>query len=888
MILCKLILPETKSVQMNEKIGLQKIRALIEDFVLIAHDDFAAQAQIHLRLKEVYDWALKEGNSQATELCKFTQNLLENLNMAVGIEKENTLNNVTKNLEALQDLFPEEAEPSSRKNLPDEIEVVRGLPANVDEKIFSDFLSRQDSRLEEMESCVLALEKSADPSTLRQLQGILHNLKGESAILGLDDVEKICHATEGFIEKAKPNNTDVLLKVLDWLGSTFKSYTSKTIQPEAINSFLKRFEDQNYLSGHEIIEGPTSSALEMDPSILADFIVEALEHLDVSDVHLMDLEVDPHRKESLDAVFRAFHSIKGLAGFLELSTIKTLAHETESLLDKAREALIVLQGELLDCVFESVGMMKTLVGHVKEGHGDRPQDAVISLLLKKIRQANAGEAITKSSKEKTTVIPGSKLGDILIKSGAVEKEIIVQAIALQNESQRHVPLGQILVQHGSVDAQTVTHALREQKQADKENSALTIKETVKVEADRLDRLLDNIGELVIVETMIVQSPELKRKVSPKLLQQLMQLDKITRELQNMGTSLRMVPVRPLFQKMSRLVRDLGKKSGKNVEFVCFGEEIELDKTVVDRIGDPLVHMLRNSVDHGIETNPEDRVRYRKPPIAQVKLSAFQKGGNVCLEIKDDGRGLNRDSILAKAKERGLVKDESNLTDKDIWGFIFEAGFSTASEITEVSGRGVGMDVVKRNIELLRGRIEIHSEKNVGTTFSIWLPLTLAIIDGMVVRVGRERYIFPTLSVVRIVAINPKDITTCVEKGEMLSLNGSLIPLFSLQDFFQIPIKSNDVRLKLAVIVESNHQQTGFIVDELMGQQQTVIKSLGETFKNIPGLTGGTILSDGCVGIILDVDGLLKSMLAEKGKPSKQVTNQDWLPVANETHLTMQN
>jgi two-component system chemotaxis sensor kinase CheA len=305
------------------------------------------------------------------------------------------------------------------------------------------------------------------------------------------------------------------------------------------------------------------------------------------------------------------------------------------------------------------------------------------------------------------------------------------------------------------------------------------------------------------------------------------------------------------------VRDLAKQSGKKVEFTTVGEETELDKTVVEKIGDPLVHMLRNSLDHGIEADPEDRIRAGKPAAATVKLSAFQKGGNVCIEISDDGKGLNREAILNKARERGLLKEDANPSDKEAWGFIFEAGFSTAKQVTELSGRGVGMDVVKRNIEHLRGRIDIQSEPGQGTTFSIWLPLTLAIIDGMVVRIAEERYVFPTLSIVRIVPLEERNRMTVKGEGEMLSVQGELVPFFPLEDYFHPGGMPEKRTARLAVIAESEGRRAAFPVDELLGQQQIVIKKLETAFQDLPGLSGGAILSDGTVGLILDLDGLMK-------------------------------
>jgi two-component system chemotaxis sensor kinase CheA len=341
-------------------------------------------------------------------------------------------------------------------------------------------------------------------------------------------------------------------------------------------------------------------------------------------------------------------------------------------------------------------------------------------------------------------------------------------------------------------------------------------------------------------------------------QNISHLDKITRELQEMSTSLRMVPLQSTFQKMARLVRDLSKKIGKDVEFLIKGEKTELDKTVVDRIGDPLVHMVRNAIDHGIESSPEKRRENGKPEKGKVSLRAFHKGGSIYIEIEDDGKGLDKNAIFAKAVERGIINETANLSEKEIFSLIFAPGFSTAESVTEVSGRGVGMDVVKKNIEALRGQIDIQSEPGKGSIFSIKLPLTLAIIDGMVVKVGPERYIIPTLSIVMSVSVPKGRIETIQNKGEMLSLQNELIPVFRLERIFEVEEqKKNDTEERLVVIIEEDGMKTGIIIDELLGQQQIVIKNLGEFLKESPGISGGAIMPDGSVGLILDVSGLVK-------------------------------
>jgi two-component system chemotaxis sensor kinase CheA len=387
---------------------------------------------------------------------------------------------------------------------------------------------------------------------------------------------------------------------------------------------------------------------------------------------------------------------------------------------------------------------------------------------------------------------------------------------------------------------------------------------VRVDADRLDLMVDTIGELVIAAAMIGQDAGLRSAQSVGLVRNLDHLDKICRELQQIGMSLRMVPVRPTFQKMARLVRDLASRSSREIEFVMAGEDTELDKSVVDKIGDPLVHMLRNAVDHGIEADEHERRLAGKPAQGRIELRALHKGGNIIIEVEDDGRGLDRDAIVAKAVERGLVKEGAVLGDREIFALIFEPGFSTAKQVTDVSGRGVGMDVVRRNVEELRGAIEISSTPGRGSVFRFKLPLTLAIIDGMVVLAGGERYIIPTLNVVRLVRPGASDYSTVLGRGEMLDFEGALIPLLRVNRLFGIKHAREDLTEAVVVVVESDGRRVGLLTDDLVGQQQIVIKNLGDRIQGTEGLAGGAIMSDGNVALIIDIAGLVKLGHAEGG------------------------
>jgi two-component system chemotaxis sensor kinase CheA len=373
--------------------------------------------------------------------------------------------------------------------------------------------------------------------------------------------------------------------------------------------------------------------------------------------------------------------------------------------------------------------------------------------------------------------------------------------------------------------------------------------------ERLDRLLDMVGELVIAESMVSQMAELRNGASPQVLRHIGQLDKITRELQELATSLRMVPIRPVFQKMARLVRDLSRKTGKSVELVMSGEDTEMDRAVVEKIADPLLHMIRNAIDHGLEDSAQ-RQRAGKSESGHIFLRAFHKAGNICIEIEDDGRGLDREAILAKGRTMGLTREGETLSDREVFALIFLPGFSTARIVTDVSGRGVGMDVVKRNIGELHGQVEIRTTAGHGTAFTIRLPLTLSIIDGMVLGVGRERYVLPTISIVKSIRPRPGEITTVLNCGEVLSVHGELIPVFRLDRLFGVSGAKQSPCDALVVVVEAEGRHAGLLVDELLGRQQIVIKSLAETMRNLSGIAGGAVMPDGEVGLVLDAAGLV--------------------------------
>ena len=394
------------------------------------------------------------------------------------------------------------------------------------------------------------------------------------------------------------------------------------------------------------------------------------------------------------------------------------------------------------------------------------------------------------------------------------------------------------------------------KAVDKPKSAPTTAASIRVGTDKVDSLINLVGELVITQSMLSQiGDNFSEDLLPKLVDGLAQLERNSREMQEAIMRIRMLPISFAFNRFPRLVHDMTSKMGKKVELKLTGEQTELDKTVMEKIGDPLVHLVRNSLDHGLET-PDIRLAAGKDEMGTLNLNAYHQGGNIVIEIKDDGAGLNEGKIFGKAVEKGLVNAGDNLSPDKIHELIFLPGFSTADVITDVSGRGVGMDVVRKNINSLGGTVEVKSEKGVGSTFTIRLPLTLAIMDGQTIRVASENYIVPLVSIIESLEIKTEDIKRVSGKGELYPLRDEYVPVIRLYELFGLEPISTDLEEGLLVVVEGDNQKIGLFVDDLLGQQQVVIKSLETNYRKVLGLSGATILGDGTVALILDVPGLM--------------------------------
>ena len=759
------------------------------------------------------------------------------------------------------------------------------LPEWADQEVFQEFLAGSKDALAEIEAAILALEKDPD-SAGPALKRKVHTLKGEAGVLGLEELEKVCHELEDHLEAQAPTSdaVDRLLSVKDWISSALDAY-ARGVRPdnptEGIPGFLEGSplqagggetpEEEVSAGGRtpaqeeEITEAggpgsPPSPGADPPPqeedwdeesvSLAEDFLAESEEGLSKVDETLLAAEEEGLSEDRINSLFRVFHTIKGLSGFLELQDITELAHTTEALLDQARKGSLQIEGPVLDVLFDSTETMREMLDRLREAISRGKKPLVFpgrKALLERLKKAAAGKLEAGSS---PTAQAGREEGENPVEDA---KGLSPEGKERAHERPKEkVPVpGAEPVEQGSAPPRKVSQDIPARKKAKAESAPSKLKEFVKVDLQRVDTLVALIGELVIAETMVVNAPELAGIASPSLRKQLGQMSKITSDLQDIATRMRMVPVRDVFQKMARMVRDLSRKTGKAVKTEIEGATTEIDRGMVEQLGDPLVHIIRNAVDHGIEP-PEEREAAGKPRTGTIYLKARHQGGNVVIEVADDGKGLDRKTILEKAQEKGLVKDGDSLSDQEVFNLIFAPGFSTAKKLTEISGRGVGMDVVKRNIESIRGSVSITSTPGRGTSIQLILPLTMAIIDGMLVTCGKERYIIPTLSVVESIKPEQGMIYSVAGKKEVMAVRGETFPLFRLDRLLGIPGAVQDPLEALVVIVESQGRKVGILVDDVLTQQQVVIKGLGNGLPNTGYLSGAAILSDGRVGLILNM------------------------------------
>ena len=609
-----------------------------------------------------------------------------------------------------------------------------------------------------------------------------------------------------------------------------------------------------------------------DDELVQLFCAEAQDLLQDIEQGVLVLETDPSDATTINTLFRAFHTFKGNLGVMKLVVLQQLTHELESLLDAARRGTFQLDRESFDVILAGEDVLKRYVEELSKLLGSPDQKTTIPLpiprLIAKVRGLlaegrSAAPAAAPTPPAKPAAPAAVKPQPVAAPAAVATEKVAAAPVkppqpavapAPAATAVAPVPAPPLSAPLESASADSVSAAAA--PKAQQRSSASTAAGIVRVDTLKLDSLIDLVGELVIAQSMVVQNTEVTTVNDGHLSRSLGQLRGITSDLQRTAMSLRMVPIRNTFQKMARLVRDLALQQGKDIQLVLQGEDTELDRTIVEELGDPLIHMIRNSADHGIEP-ADQRLAKGKAAAGTITLRAFHQGGLIVIEIKDDGRGLNPDRIRAKAIERGLIREDESLDEESIFELIFAPGFSTAEQVTDLSGRGVGMDVVRRNIEKMRGTVEIQSVVDRGTTFTISLPLTLAIIEGLLVGVGDQRYIVPTLSVRESFRPLPGMVSTVQGRGEMVSVRGRLTPMLRLGRHLNTPSRAVDPTQGIVVVVESGQESRCLFVDELIGKQEVVIKSLGDMFRNQTEFAGAAILGDGRVGLILDINSLVK-------------------------------
>ena len=588
----------------------------------------------------------------------------------------------------------------------------------------------------------------------------------------------------------------------------------------------------------------------ISPEMVQHFMQEAEELVQEIETDLLQMINAPDDQELIAKLFRNIHSFKGNCGFLGFGDLEKLSHGMETVLDVIKSGAELDKPQIAETLLSLLDILKETLTDIGQGADGKIKKAPLYLdmlndLLPKDQQLD--------------ICHPPKIGEILIKQGAVTEEQLEEALEAQMQ-----PIGKILVESGTVSENQVEKALQEQNKARATKKAtpatgrapaIRNRQDIRVDLVKLDSLINMIGEMVIAENMLVNNPDLQGLELDNFHKAGQHMSKIVRELQEMAMIIRMIPVAGLFKRMTRLVHDLARKSAKKVDLQLVGESTEVDKTVIELITDPLVHLIRNSMDHGLE-GPEERLTTGKEPTGIVKLAASHEEGNVQITITDDGRGLNREKIIAKALEKGIIDDDgSQMSDSEVFNLIFLPGFSTADQITDVSGRGVGMDVVRQNLEQIKGKIDIRSKAGQGTKIILRIPLTLAIIEGMLIRTGTSRYIIPLLSIQESFQPSQKQITVSPDGQELVKVRDHLLPVIRLHKLHNITPEFQKLDQGVLIVLESKAGNLCLFVDEIMGQQQTVIKGLSgyiNNLGNVGGVSGCTIMGDGEVCLILDI------------------------------------
>ncbi|EAH5961532.1 hybrid sensor histidine kinase/response regulator [Campylobacter coli] len=611
--------------------------------------------------------------------------------------------------------------------------------------------------------------------------------------------------------------------------------------------------------------------------ILEDFLVEAFELVEQIDHDLVELETNPEDLELLNRIFRVAHTVKGSSSFLNFDVLTKLTHHMEDVLNKARHGELKITPDIMDVVLESIDRMKTLLNSIRDNGNDTAIGMDIEPICARLTAISEGESpngvenetpVEAPQKEEPAPTPEPEVDVNQLSDSEVEAEIerLLKARKAEDQARRAQKKQNTAASTTSKPAASTPKAENMEKKVPASGGGGGggggMDQTIRVEVKRLDHLMNLIGELVLGKNRLlkiyddVEERYEGEKFLEELNQVVSQLSIITTDVQLAVMKTRMQPIAKVFNKFPRVVRDLSRELGKQIELEITGEETELDKSIVEEIGDPIMHMIRNSCDHGVE-DPATRAANGKPEKGIVQLKAYNEGNHIVVEITDDGKGLDANSLKAKAIEKNLIteREADQMTDKEAFALIFKPGFSTAAKVTNVSGRGVGMDVVKTNIEKLNGVIEIDSELGKGSSFKLKIPLTLAIIQSLLVGTQEEFYAIPLASVLETVRVPIDDIYT-IEGKNVLRLRDEVLSLVRLSDVFGVKQVLESGDQTYVVVIGVAESKLGIIVDTLVGQEEIVIKSMGDYLQNIQGIAGATIRGDGRVTLIIDVGAMM--------------------------------
>ncbi len=733
-------------------------------------------------------------------------------------------------------------------------------------ELLPDYLADARECLERASEILLALERGDDDPELRSdLYRQMHVIKGGAGLMGFRTVEAVTHAAETALGPVKRGERpftpalaagllrahDVIAALLDELEADGRTRTDPGPAVEALEAAARGEEpapsETEPAPPPEAPSAPPADGLGADDEVVQEFFVEAWELMEELEQDLVALEESPDDAELLNKIFRAAHTLKGSSSFLGFDAISRLTHRVEDVFNKLRRGEMVASGEVMDVVLEAVDRLRRLLEAAQTG---RPGPAVDDVL-------GALAEVLESGRPK-------RLGEILVEQEGVPAEAVEKALQSQKDGK---PLGQVLVEQEAVPPEVVERGLARQKQMRRPAP----EQTVRVDVGRLDTLMNLVGELVLAKNRLarLRAEAEERWPGEDLVEALgetsAQVDLVASDLQMAVMKTRLVPIGKVFRKFPRMVRDLARNLGKGLRLEVEGEGTELDKSVVEVIGDPLVHLIRNAADHGVEP-PEEREQAGKPRDGVIRLSARHEGNHIVVEVADDGRGMDPERLKAKAVEKGLLsaQDAAALSPKEAFNLVFAPGFSTAEKVSNVSGRGVGMDVVRTNIQQLNGLIEIDSEPGRGTKVELRIPLTLAIIQALLVRCGPEVYAIPLVSVLETVRVEPGQVKP-LDGVPVLRLRDQVVPLVYLDRLLAVPPHDRSVR-EYVVVIGLAEKRVGVVVGGLLGEQEVVIKSLGGYLSDTPAVAGATILGDGRVTLILDVNQVLD--LAAKTTPPR--------------------